>query len=219
MRTLHNSECSVSSRYWLSRVALTDASFCSLLNDDCLAAATAACPSIKLLVLMSCTSVGLEGLLALRRLSNLTLFDMSYLQPIIADCRLNVGLWIWYILLQILGFFHDWVAKVFYAHEVFFLWILAKSHSYAVALFLISLQHYYKKMHPFFYHYYLQTSGTPNRVYKLPVSTSQYQQYQSVPVSTSISYRSIRKTRAATIFVPDLTSKDNSTARLAWQWR
>ena len=43
MRTLHNSECSVSSRYWLSRVALTDASFCSLLNDDCLAAATAAC--------------------------------------------------------------------------------------------------------------------------------------------------------------------------------
>lgn len=126
MRTLHNSECSVSSRYWLSRVALTDASFCSLLNDDCLAVATVACPSIKLLVLMLCTSVGLEGLLALRRLSNLTLFDMSYLQPIIADCRLNVGLWIWHILLQILGFFHDWVAE-----------------------------HYYKKMHPFCYHYYL----------------------------------------------------------------
>ena len=147
-RTLHNSECSVSSRYWLSKVALTDASFCSLLNDDCLAAATVACPSIKLLVLMSCTSVGPEGLLALQRLSNLTLFDMSYLQPIIADCRLNVGLWIWYILLQILGFFHDWV-------EVFFLSILTKSHSYVVALFLISLQHYYKKMHPFCYHYYL----------------------------------------------------------------
>jgi hypothetical protein len=69
--------------------------------------------------------------------------------------------------LQILGFFHDWVAKVFHTYEVFFLWILAKPHSYAVALFLISLQHYYKKMHPFFYHYYLQTSGTPSRVYKL----------------------------------------------------
>ena len=40
----------------------------------------------------------------------------------------------------------------------------------------------------------------------------------AVPVSTSIefiSYRSIRKTRAATIFAPDLISKDNSTARLA----
>jgi hypothetical protein len=77
---------------------------------------------------------------------------------------------------------HDWVAKVFHAHEVFFLWILAKSHSYAVALFLISLQHYYKKMHPFCYHYYLQTSGTPSRVYKLlvpvPVSTSSTSQYQ-----------------------------------------
>jgi hypothetical protein len=39
-----------------------------------------------------------------------------------------------------------------------------------------------------------------------------------VPVSTStefISYRSIRKTKAATIFSLDLTSKDNSTARLA----
>jgi hypothetical protein len=39
-----------------------------------------------------------------------------------------------------------------------------------------------------------------------------------VPVSTStefISYRSIRKTREATMFAPDLTSKDNSTARLA----
>jgi len=74
---------------------------------------------------------------------------------------------IWYILLQIFGFFHDWFAKVFHAHEVFFLWILAKSHSYVVALFLISLQHYYKKMHPFCYHYYLQTSGTPSCVYKL----------------------------------------------------
>jgi hypothetical protein len=66
----------------------------SLLNDDCLAAATAACPSIKVLVLMLCTSIGPEGQLALRRLFNLTLFDMTYLQPIIADCRLNVGLWI-----------------------------------------------------------------------------------------------------------------------------
>jgi len=68
-----------------------DASFCSLLNDDCLAAATAACPSIKLLVLMSCTSIGPEGLLALQRLSNLALLDMSYtyitnLQPIIDSC-------------------------------------------------------------------------------------------------------------------------------------
>jgi len=70
-------------------------------------------------------------------------------------------------LLQILGFFHDWVAKVFHTYKVFFLWILAKSHSYAVALFLISLQHYYKKMHPFCYHNYLQTSGTSSHVYKL----------------------------------------------------
>jgi hypothetical protein len=46
-----------------------------------------------------------------------------------------------------------------------------------------------------------------------------------VPVSTSaefISYRSSRKTRAATTFVlsnPDLASKDDSTARLAYRWR
>ena len=57
--------------------------------------------------------------------------------------------------------------RFFHTYEVFFLWILAKPHSYAVALFLISLQHYYKKMHPFCYHYYLQTSGTSSRVYKL----------------------------------------------------
>ncbi|XP_057861508.2 F-box/LRR-repeat protein 15 isoform X1 [Cryptomeria japonica] len=68
-----------------------DASFCSLFNDDCLDAATAACPSIKSLVLMSCTSIGPGGLLALQRLSNLTLLDLSYtfltnLQPIIDSC-------------------------------------------------------------------------------------------------------------------------------------
>jgi hypothetical protein len=34
-------------------------------------------------------------------------------------------------------------------------------------ILLISLQHYYKKMHPFCCHYYLQTSGTPSCVYKL----------------------------------------------------
>ncbi|KAH9300253.1 hypothetical protein KI387_011836, partial [Taxus chinensis] len=68
-----------------------DASFCSELNDDCLDAATAACPSIESLVLMSCTSIGPEGLLALQRLSNLTSLDLSYtfltnLQPIIDSC-------------------------------------------------------------------------------------------------------------------------------------
>jgi hypothetical protein len=37
-----------------------------------------------------------------------------------------------------------------------------------------------------------------------------------------ISYRSSRKTRAATTFMlsnPDLASKDDSTARLAYRWR
>jgi hypothetical protein len=46
-----------------------------------------------------------------------------------------------------------------------------------------------------------------------------------VPVSTStkfVSYRSSRKTRAATVFVlsnPDLVSKDDPAARLAYRWR
>ena len=53
--------------------------------------------------------------------------------------------------------------------------MLMKSSSYGFlqnlthccGILLISLQHYYKKMHPFCYHYYLQTSGTPSYVYKI----------------------------------------------------
>ncbi|KAG6555990.1 hypothetical protein Mapa_001930 [Marchantia paleacea] len=73
-----------------------DASYCSQLGDDCLTATTYACPVIQSLVLASCPSVGPVGLLALKRLRNLTTLDLSYtfltdLSPIFEACpRLQV---------------------------------------------------------------------------------------------------------------------------------
>ncbi|KAK4412694.1 F-box/LRR-repeat protein 15 [Sesamum alatum] len=68
-----------------------DASFCSQLKDDCLSATTSSCPLIESLVLMSCPSVGPDGLSSLRCLPNLTCLDLSYtflvnLQPVFDSC-------------------------------------------------------------------------------------------------------------------------------------
>lgn len=68
-----------------------DASFCSQLKDDCLSATTALCPLIESLILMSCPSIGSDGLLSLRWLPSLTLLDLSYtflmnLQPVFDSC-------------------------------------------------------------------------------------------------------------------------------------
>ncbi|KAL2237229.1 F-box/LRR-repeat protein 15-like isoform X2 [Sesamum indicum] len=68
-----------------------DASFCSQLKDDCLAATTSSCPLIESLVLMSCPSVGPDGLSSLRCLPHLTYLDLSYtflvnLQPVFDSC-------------------------------------------------------------------------------------------------------------------------------------
>ncbi|KAJ4953886.1 hypothetical protein NE237_030718 [Protea cynaroides] len=68
-----------------------DASFCSQLKDDCLSATTASCPLIESLVLMSCPSIGPDGLSSLHWLSYLTLLDLSYtflvnLQPVFESC-------------------------------------------------------------------------------------------------------------------------------------
>ncbi|XP_010261912.1 PREDICTED: F-box/LRR-repeat protein 15-like [Nelumbo nucifera] len=73
------------------RLMSLDASFCSQLKDDCLSATTASCPLIESLILMSCPSVGPDGLSSLHRLSCLTLLDLSYtflmnLQPIFESC-------------------------------------------------------------------------------------------------------------------------------------
>lgn len=78
------------------RLLSLDASFCSRLQDDCLVATTASCPMIQSLILMSCPSIGSNGLFALRLLPNLTLLDLSYtfltnLQPVFESCtRLKV---------------------------------------------------------------------------------------------------------------------------------
>ncbi|OMO67030.1 hypothetical protein CCACVL1_20848 [Corchorus capsularis] len=68
-----------------------DASFCSQLKDDCLSATTASCPLIESLILMSCPSIGSDGLYSLRWLPNLTTLDLSYtfltnLQPVFESC-------------------------------------------------------------------------------------------------------------------------------------
>ncbi|KAG8381763.1 hypothetical protein BUALT_Bualt05G0006400 [Buddleja alternifolia] len=68
-----------------------DASFCSQLKDDCLSATTSSCPLIDSLVLMSCPSVGPDGLSSLRCLGNLIYLDLSYtflvnLQPVFDSC-------------------------------------------------------------------------------------------------------------------------------------
>lgn len=64
---------------------------CSQLKDDCLSATTESCPLIESLILMSCPSVGSDGLYSLRWLPYLTLLDLSYtflinLQPVFESC-------------------------------------------------------------------------------------------------------------------------------------
>ncbi|KAI3682114.1 hypothetical protein L2E82_50146 [Cichorium intybus] len=85
--------CGVLSEALINCPLLTslDASFCSQLKDDCLSATTASCPLIDSLILMSCPSVGPDGLLSLRWLPNLTSLDLSYtfltnLKPVFDSC-------------------------------------------------------------------------------------------------------------------------------------
>lgn len=64
---------------------------CSQLKDDCLSATTTSCPLIESLILMSCPSIGLDGLYSLRSLQNLTMLDLSYtfltnLVPVFESC-------------------------------------------------------------------------------------------------------------------------------------
>ncbi|GER32569.1 F-box/LRR-repeat protein, partial [Striga asiatica] len=61
------------------------------LKDDCLSATTLSCPFIDSLVLMSCHSVGPDGLSSLSSLRSLTYLDLSYtflvhLQPVYDSC-------------------------------------------------------------------------------------------------------------------------------------
>jgi len=63
----------------------------SQLTNECLSATTASCPLIESLILMSCSSIGLDGLCSLQRLPNLTLLDLSYtflvnLHPVFESC-------------------------------------------------------------------------------------------------------------------------------------
>ncbi|KAL8166500.1 hypothetical protein V2J09_007999 [Rumex salicifolius] len=72
-------------------LASLDASFCSQLKDDCLSATTATCPLIESLILMSCPSIGPDGLLSLKLLENLSYLDLSYtflvdLLPVFESC-------------------------------------------------------------------------------------------------------------------------------------
>ena len=68
----------------------------SQLRDDCLSATTSSCPLIESLVLMSCPSIGSDGLSSLNGLPNLTVLDLSYtflmnLEPVFKSCiRLKV---------------------------------------------------------------------------------------------------------------------------------
>ncbi|XP_030470403.1 F-box/LRR-repeat protein 15 [Syzygium oleosum] len=68
-----------------------DASFCSRLRDDCLSATATSCPLIESLILMSCPSVGSDGLYSLCWLPHLTMLDLSYtfltnLVPVFKSC-------------------------------------------------------------------------------------------------------------------------------------
>ncbi|XVF89020.1 hypothetical protein PTKIN_Ptkin19aG0097800 [Pterospermum kingtungense] len=93
MVSLELKGCGVLSEASINCPLLTslDASFCSQLKDDCLAATTASCPLIESLILMSCPSIGSDGLYSLRWLLNLTTLDLSYtfltnLQPVFESC-------------------------------------------------------------------------------------------------------------------------------------
>ncbi|KAG8375758.1 hypothetical protein BUALT_Bualt10G0133600 [Buddleja alternifolia] len=93
MVSLELKGCGVLSDAFIDCPLLTslDASFCSQLKDDCLSATASSCPLIESLVLMSCPSVGPDGLSSLRCLPNLTYLDLSYtflvnLQPVFDSC-------------------------------------------------------------------------------------------------------------------------------------
>ncbi|MED6206877.1 F-box/LRR-repeat protein 15 [Stylosanthes scabra] len=93
MVSLELKGCGVLSEAFVNCPLLTslDASFCSQLTDDCLSATTASCPLIESLVLMSCPSIGSDGLHSLSSLPNLTVLDLSYtflvdLQPVFESC-------------------------------------------------------------------------------------------------------------------------------------
>lgn len=64
---------------------------CSHLKDECLSATATSCQFIGSLILMSCPSVGPDGLSSLSRLPYLTSLDLSYtfltnLQPVFESC-------------------------------------------------------------------------------------------------------------------------------------
>ncbi|CAN1217204.1 F-box/LRR-repeat protein 15 [Linum perenne] len=93
MLSLELKGCGVLSDASINCPCLTslDASFCSQLKDDCLSATAASCPLIESLILMSCPSVGSDGLYSLSRLHHLTVLDLSYtflmnLQPVFESC-------------------------------------------------------------------------------------------------------------------------------------
>lgn len=93
MVSLELKGCGVLSEAFIYCPLLTslDASFCSQLKDDFLSATASSCPLIESLVLMSCPSVGPDGLSSLHCLLNLTYLDLSYtflvnLQPVFDSC-------------------------------------------------------------------------------------------------------------------------------------
>ncbi|GLT75982.1 hypothetical protein SLA2020_476690 [Shorea laevis] len=93
MVSLELKGCGVLSEGSINSPHLTslDASFCSQITDDCLSATTVSCPLIETLILMSCPSIGSDGLYSLRLLPNLTTLDLSYtfltnLQPVFESC-------------------------------------------------------------------------------------------------------------------------------------
>ncbi|EXB74891.1 F-box/LRR-repeat protein 15 [Morus notabilis] len=79
MELLELKGCGVLSEASINCPVLTslDASFCSQLRDDCLSATTASCPKIESLILMSCPSVGSDGLYSLSCLQHLTVLKLQ----------------------------------------------------------------------------------------------------------------------------------------------
>ncbi|OIV96427.1 hypothetical protein TanjilG_09854 [Lupinus angustifolius] len=98
MVSLELKGCGLLSKAFINCPLLTslDASFCSQLTDEDFSATTASCPLIESLILMSCASIGLDGLRSLYWLPHLNVLDLSYtflvnLQPVFESCsRLKV---------------------------------------------------------------------------------------------------------------------------------
>ncbi|BAT89570.1 hypothetical protein VIGAN_06055200 [Vigna angularis var. angularis] len=93
MVSLELKGCGVLSEAFINCPLLTslDASFYSQLTNDCLSATTVSCPLIESLILMSCPSIGSDGLQSLFCLPNLIVLDLSYtflvnLQPVFDSC-------------------------------------------------------------------------------------------------------------------------------------